>query len=68
MNDVEEVPSDQLKGDEDSNDFRKVFYERPCRSNDKVELARTLFDLKEFRKCAHILQEETSQTAIFLRS
>ena len=36
--------------------FNKVFFERPSETLDKLNLARTLFDLKEYRKCAHNLE------------
>lgn len=36
--------------------FSKVYYEEPCSGQDVLNLARSLFDLKEYRKCAHILQ------------
>ena len=35
--------------------FSKVYYEEPSSEQDILNLARSLFDLKEYRKCAHIL-------------
>ena len=40
--------------------FNKVFFEEPCGALDVLNLARTLFDLREYRKCAHMLQPLTS--------
>jgi len=37
--------------------FNKVYYERSCEATDVLNLARTLFDMKEYRKCAHILKK-----------
>jgi len=42
--------------------FNKVFYEEPCAALDVLNLARTLFDLREYRKCAHVLQPFTNST------
>ena len=36
--------------------FNKVFFERPSEALDILNLARTLFDLKEYRKCAFTLE------------
>ena len=33
----------------------KIFFERPNEEVDKLNLARVLFDLKEFRKCSHMI-------------
>ena len=35
--------------------FSKVYYEEPSVEQDTLNLARSLFDLKEYRKCAHML-------------
>jgi hypothetical protein len=50
--------------------FNKVFFERPSEEHDKVMLGRTLFDLKEYRKCAHTLQNipVSNQSALFLKN
>ena len=37
--------------------FSKVYYEEPCPEQDSLNLARSLYDLKEYRKCAHLLQQ-----------
>ena len=57
----DEVFSDELDEiDLNSANFNKAFFERPSEATDKLNLARTLFDLKEYRKCAHILQSMNS--------
>lgn len=33
----------------------KVFYEEPCPETDQLKLGRSLFELKEFKKCAYVL-------------
>lgn len=38
-----------------ANTFSKVYYEEPSGEQDILNLARSLFDLKEYRKCAHLL-------------
>ena len=38
-----------------SSSFNKVYYEEPGSDQDILNLSRSLFDLKEYRKCAHIL-------------
>jgi hypothetical protein len=40
--------------------FNKVFLERPSEVMDQINLARTLFDLKEYRKCANLLSSVPS--------
>jgi Anaphase promoting complex subunit 8 / Cdc23 len=40
--------------------FNKVYYEKPNESTDILSLARTLFDMKEYRKCANLLKPYTS--------
>ena len=35
--------------------FNKVYYEEPGSEQDVLNLARSLFDLKEYHKCAHLL-------------
>ena len=44
-----------------STKFNKVFFERPSETLDKLNLARTLFDLKEYRKCASNLESIHTQ-------
>ena len=44
--------------------FSKVFYEEPCHMQDTLNLARSLFDLREYRKCAHVLQPLTQNIGI----
>ena len=70
---LQEVFADSLdESDLSSNStkFAKVFFERPSESMDKLNLARVLFDLREYRKCAHTLQSlpSSNQSALFLRS
>lgn len=36
--------------------FTKVYFEKPSELTDTLNLARTLFDLREFRKCANLLK------------
>lgn len=36
--------------------FNKIYYEKPNEATDSLNLARTLFDLREYRKCIHILK------------
>lgn len=33
-----------------------VFFERPCEATDTLNLARALFDLREYRKCSNLLK------------
>ena len=49
--------------------FNKVFFEKPSEMVDTLNLARSLFDLKEYRKCAHILTnfQNSHQSALFLK-
>jgi hypothetical protein len=56
--------------DSPSQSFQKVFFEHPSDTLDKLNLARTLFDLKEYRKCAFSLEPilNVSQAALFLRN
>ena len=42
--------------------FTKVFYEEPSHTQDTLNLARSLFDLREYRKCAHLLTPLTSSS------
>ena len=53
-----------------SPNFDKVFFERPSQLNDTLNLARTLFELREYRKCAYMLDKikDQSQSALFLRN
>lgn len=51
--------------------FNYHYFERPNASTDALNLARTLFDLREFRKCAHVLKpyaNEKYQSALFLHN
>ncbi len=60
--------------DEDFNPktgFNKVYYEKPTEATDSLNLARTLFDLREYRKCIHILKPFANakcQSALFLHN
>jgi hypothetical protein len=36
--------------------FNFHYFERPNGASDALNFARTLFDLREYRKCAHILK------------
>lgn len=40
--------------------FNHVFFEKPCEQKRQLGLARTLFDLREYRKCAFVLEKATS--------
>lgn len=54
------ILSDSLAPETDfanPNNFTKVFYEEPCAALDTLNLARSLFDLREFRKCAYLLEQ-----------
>lgn len=45
------------------------YFERPNAATDALNLARTLYDLREYRKCAHVLKpyaNEKYQSALFL--
>ena len=42
--------------------FTKVFYEEPNHTQDTLNLARSLFDLREYRKCAHLLTPLTQSS------
>jgi len=53
---VGSITSSSLPDAATSTKFNKVFFERPSETLDKLNLARTLFDLKEYRKCAHNLE------------
>ena len=51
--------------------FQYHYFERPNASTDALNLARSLFDLREYRKCAHILKpyaSEKYQSALFLHN
>ena len=48
--------TDILDPETPSHNFNKVYFETPSETSDRLNLARTLFDLKEFRKCEHTLQ------------
>ena len=47
--------SDFAAQDSSTSQFSKVYYEEPGSEQDILNLARALFDLKEYRKCAHML-------------
>ena len=47
--------SDFATQDSSTSQFSKVYYEEPGSEQDILNLARALFDLKEYRKCAHML-------------
>lgn len=36
--------------------FNKIYFERPNECSDVLNLARNLFDLSEYRKCAHMIK------------
>jgi hypothetical protein len=36
--------------------FNKIYFEKPNEVTDTLNLARALFDLREYRKAAHILK------------
>ena len=38
--------------------FSKVYREEDSVKRDVLNLARSLYDLKEYRKCAHLLQQQ----------
>lgn len=38
-------------------EFNKVYFEMPNEATDTLNLARTLFDLREYRKCAYLLKQ-----------
>ena len=44
--------------------FTKVYYEEPSNQQDVLNLARSLFDLKEYRKCAHLLAPLTTSDKV----
>mmetsp|Transcript_16870 Transcript_16870/g.12059 ORF Transcript_16870/g.12059 Transcript_16870/m.12059 type:complete len:95 (-) Transcript_16870:142-426(-) len=49
--------------------FCKVYYEKPNEATDTLNLARTLFDLREYRKCLHFLKPFANakhQSCLFL--
>jgi hypothetical protein len=50
--------------------FNKVFFERPSETMDQINLARILFDLKEYRKCAFNLKAISvrNQSALYLKN
>ena len=59
----------QRKGS--SSPFNFHYFEKPNAATDALNLARTLFDLREYRKCAHILKpyaNEKYQSALFLHN
>ena len=45
-----------------------MFYEEPSEQQDRINLARALFDLKEYKKCAFVLGEADSPQAVFLKT
>ena len=48
--------SKRLPNTANINQFNKVFFEKPSELTDIMNLARSLFDLREYRKCANILK------------
>ena len=44
--------------------FSKVYYEEPSAVQDTLNLARSLFDLKEYRKCANLLAPLTTPDSL----
>lgn len=54
-----------------SKSFSYQYFERPNAATDALNLARTLFDLREYRKCASVLKPfatEKYQSALFLHN
>lgn len=51
--------SDHIVNDHQT--FTKVYYEDPGTVHDVLGLARSLYDLKEYRKCAHLLEPITNE-------
>ena len=54
--------SDSIDASDDSATFDKVFFERPSEMLDTLNLGRTLFELREYRKCAHTLDKIKDQS------
>lgn len=54
--------TDVLDATDDSSTFDKVFFERPSEMLDTLNLGRTLFELREYRKCAHTLDKIKDQS------
>jgi len=49
--------------------FTKVYFEKTSEATDIMDLARNLYDLREYRKCAHLLKKlanPKNQSALFL--
>ena len=44
-----------------SSSFDKVFFEIPSQTLDILNLGRTLFELREYQKCAHVLDKIKDQ-------
>ncbi|CDW85316.1 anaphase-promoting complex subunit 8-like [Stylonychia lemnae] len=60
--------SEQLEYNPSTN-FNKVFFEKPSEATDTLNLARALFDLREYRKCSNLLKplaNHKNQSALFL--
>lgn len=54
-----------------SSPFAYHYFERPNAATDALNLARSLFDLREYRKCAFVLKpyaNEKYQSALFLHN
>lgn len=54
-----------------SQSFNKVYFERPNEATDSLNLARVLFDLREYRKCVNLLKTYANpkyQSAMFLHN
>ena len=55
MTPADSLSEGDLAQDSGNSTFCKVYYEEPSSEQDILNLARSLFDLKEYRKCAHLL-------------
>ena len=61
--------SEMIEYPNDLSWFDYLFFEYPSGVVDSLKLARTLFDLREYRKCSHVLKRyanERNQAALFL--
>ena len=62
---------EEIMGAKKQQQFNYHYFERPNAATDALNLARTLFDLREYRKCANILKpyaNEKYQQALFLHN
>jgi hypothetical protein len=48
--------TDNIEEEDSKQFFDKVYFERPNEATDILNLARSLFDLREYRKCVHVLK------------